>query len=1014
MRNLNIDQVEKSLASQEAIAVVATFTAEPIEETLAFWIQELELSYKVEFAPYNQVFQQLLNPASLLSRNQKGVNIVLVRLEDWQRVEDHGEAEPSKASEDASALDKVSRNAQDLVMALKSAAMQSSTPHIVCLCPASPTTVANAARMAVLQQAEEMITAELADVGSLYLLTSQDLAAYPVEDYYDPQGDKLGHIPFTATFFTALGSAIARKIHAIKAAPYKVIVLDCDNTLWKGIVGEDGVMGIKISPAWKSLQELMLAQQAAGMIICLCSKNNEADVVEVFEQRSDMSLKREHIVSWRINWMPKSENIKSLAQELNLGLDSFIFIDDNPMECAEVQASCPEVLTLQLPGEADIPRFLQHVWAFDRLKVTDADKQRTALYKQNSERDRFQKSALTIEDFLAGLALKVEISEPSPNQLARVAQLTQRTNQFNFTTIRRSESEVQQLAQAGLECRVVEVSDRFGGYGLVGVMIFGTDDNTLSVDTFLLSCRVLGRGVEHRMLTHLAEIAKERGLNYVNVLYNPTQKNQPALTFLDSIGSDFKHSQETHSRFQFPVEFAAALSYQPGTAEPTPTPDAPTKAAKVAIATPQANKSIRMGRIVNELYDAEKILKLIESQQRQQPQPHRVSVVPRTETEQKLANIWKQLLRLEQVGIHDDFFEMGGTSLLGVSLFSQIETTFGKNLPLTTLLQAPTIEKLTHLIDQEEGVSWSPLVALQPNGDKPPLFCPHAAGGNVIIYRNLAPYLGEDQPLYGLQPKGLDGKEAPLTRFEDVADYYIEAMRSIQPEGPYYVAGLSSGGRIAMAIAHKLLSQGQRVGLLGLFDTQGPGYPKLLPATSAPRYIFNRFREIFDNHWNNLRLLTPKQKVSYIQERVKIIPREIMKMIREFYWRTGRKLPPALQKVQEANRKALKVHTPQVYPGKVTLFRAAKQPVGCVPTADLGWGDRVSGGIEIHEVPGYHAGVITEPHVRILGTKLKACLEKAQAEAQAAPTTSAYPVRDQESSAQEKKDPVPSGVEVTS
>ena len=157
-------------------------------------------------------------------------------------------------------------------------------------------------------------------------------------------------------------------------------------------------------------------------------------MLEVFDRRPDMVLKREHLVSWRINWQPKSENIRSLAQELNLGLDSFIFLDDNPVECAEVRSGCPEVLTLRLPIDGDIEGFLRHVWAFDRLRVTSEDRQRTTMYKQEAERARFQKQAPTIDEFLAGLDLQVTISEPAPEQVDRVAQLTQRTNQFNFTT----------------------------------------------------------------------------------------------------------------------------------------------------------------------------------------------------------------------------------------------------------------------------------------------------------------------------------------------------------------------------------------------------------------------------------------------------------------------------------------------------------------------------------------------------------------------------------------------------
>ncbi|MFM7794421.1 MAG: HAD-IIIC family phosphatase, partial [Microcystis panniformis] len=201
-----------------------------------------------------------------------------------------------------------------------------------------------------------------------------------VENYYDPYGEELGNIPYTLAFFAALGTILARKILALTNSPYKVIVLDCDNTLWHGVCGEDGVKGVKIDAPFRALQEFIIAEQAAGKLICLCSKNQPEDVFAVFEQHPDMLLKVNHLVNWRINWQKKSQNLQSLAEELQLGLDSFIFIDDNPVECGEVRANCPEVLTLQLPEDCNhIPRFLEHIWAFDKLKTTQEDRQRTNL-----------------------------------------------------------------------------------------------------------------------------------------------------------------------------------------------------------------------------------------------------------------------------------------------------------------------------------------------------------------------------------------------------------------------------------------------------------------------------------------------------------------------------------------------------------------------------------------------------------------------------------------------------------
>ena len=253
-----------------------------------------------------------------------------------------------------------------------------------------------------------------------------------------------------------------------------------------------------------------MRQHDAGMILCLCSKNNDEDVAAVFDRRPEMVLRRDHIVGWRVNWKPKSENLRSLARELQLGLESFIFLDDDVVACADVEANCPQVLTFPLPPSPDaIAPFLGNIWAFDHRKVTKEASDRTAFYRQNAERREFEMESLTLKDFLAGLRLKIQILPMASEDLARTAELTQRTNQFNVTTIRRSEAGLQSLLQGGPKGLAVRVRDRFGDYGLVGAMIFSAASDALVVDTFLLSCRALGRGVEHRMLARLGEIALE-------------------------------------------------------------------------------------------------------------------------------------------------------------------------------------------------------------------------------------------------------------------------------------------------------------------------------------------------------------------------------------------------------------------------------------------------------------------------------------------------------------------------
>ena len=220
-----------------------------------------------------------------------------------------------------------------------------------------------------------------------------------VADYDDPEADKLGHMPYTPPMYAAIATLIARKSHLLKRPPKKVIVLDCDNTLWSGVCGEDGPTGVRCDAARQALQRFVRAQHQAGMLLAICSKNSEEDVNEVFKQCTEMVLEKKDFAAWRVNWQPKSENVRSLAAELRLGLDSFIFIDDNPMEIAEMEANCPDVLALQLPEDcSSIPVWLKHLWVFDHAKLTIEDRNRAAQYEQNRMREQLMAESMSMID----------------------------------------------------------------------------------------------------------------------------------------------------------------------------------------------------------------------------------------------------------------------------------------------------------------------------------------------------------------------------------------------------------------------------------------------------------------------------------------------------------------------------------------------------------------------------------------------------------------------------------------
>jgi len=678
--------------ARHTIAVTATFTAEPLEPSLGFWMNELEIACDVRFAAYNQVFQELLNPAGTLGSNRHGLNVVLVRLEDWFHSSDAASVRGDAARE-------FERNVADFLATLKSAAERSAAPHLLCLCPSSQ----EAANAEFLKNHERLLAESLRQNGAIHVVTSAELSAqYPVANYEDRQADKVGHVPYTQEFFNALGTIIARRFYRLHTPPHKVIVLDCDQTLWRGICGEEGALAVKVDADARALQEFALRQREAGMLLCLCSKNNEEDAWKAFEQNPGMVLKREHIVAWRINWQPKSENLRSLAHELQLGLDSFIFLDDSGMECGEVEARCPEVLTLQLPA-SNLSGFLSHVWAFDHLKITNEDQQRSELYSQNAQREHLREQSLSLEDFLAGLELHLEISKMQPADLPRVAQITQRTNQFNFTTIRRTESEIEQMCQSGGECHVVRLRDRFGDYGLVGAMMFKPQPGMIEVENLLLSCRALGRRVEHRMLKHLGEIAQSQGLKNVRIKFVPTRKNQPALQFLVSVGSAFAARDGEAVIYTLPAsrinELCEAMPLETTAVASETSASAPASIEPV-VKSQESAKSQLFRRIATEFNCAAAISREIDAQKSVQHRDDEGYVAPESPIQLSLAELWSELLKVDRIGVDDNFFELGGQSLTAMQLAFQIQAKFNVDFSLETLLQAPVLQAQAQLLEE--------------------------------------------------------------------------------------------------------------------------------------------------------------------------------------------------------------------------------------------------------------------------------------------------------------------------
>ena len=315
-----------------------------------------------------------------------------------------------------------------------------------------------------------------------------------------------------------------------------------------------------------------------------------------------------------------------------------------------------------------------------------------------------------MKDFVKGLQLRVEITEATEDQLGRVSQQTFRTNQFNFTTIRRSENEIKNfLKREHATCLVVRVVDRFGDYGLVGVLMYEAEADRYKVDTLLLSCRVLGRGVEHALVSRLGQRAVKEGKRFVEFTYLPTGKNFPALEFITSIGDQYRN--EAGTSWTFPAERLASVEYDPDEKAPiaheVPAPVNPEKLTpRPALAFGVADRSERLQRIGENLYDIDRLAKAIEEYRlRKQPLHAAADVTPGSTLETVLTNIWRKVLGRPQIGMNDNFFEAGGTSLRAVQVIAMIKKELKQTLSIVSLFECPTVTLLAAKLSATSGES---------------------------------------------------------------------------------------------------------------------------------------------------------------------------------------------------------------------------------------------------------------------------------------------------------------------
>ena len=369
------------------------------------------------------------------------------------------------------------------------------------------------------------------------------VSKYGEKNIFDYRQFHVGDIQIALNFIPSFAYDLMSYIKPITGTNKKCIVLDLDNTLWGGIIGEDGFDGIELGhssngKAFVDFQKELLSLWNHGIILAINSKNNFDDAMKVINEHPNMILRKKNFASIQINWDDKAQNLKQIAEEINIGLNSIAFFDDDKINRERIKQEFPEVLTIEVPDDpSQFSLILKNLNDFNVLQRTDEDIKRGQMYAQQRERKELEKSISNLDDFLEQLDIKVKMKNSNEFLIPRISQLTLKTNQFNLTTRRYQEEEIRNFTNDHkfiVGC--AQVLDKFGDNGITGVYIINKQDKIWSIDTFLLSCRIMGRGVENGILSQILIDAKHNGVEEIRANFIPTQKNKPAENFLPDFG----------------------------------------------------------------------------------------------------------------------------------------------------------------------------------------------------------------------------------------------------------------------------------------------------------------------------------------------------------------------------------------------------------------------------------------------------------------------------------------------
>lgn len=530
--------------------IVRSVTVEPWLPHLIVWGAQAGLWLDVTVGGYGSFIDELMNPEGALGRARPELVLALIDMEDL------GGQLPEICSraQEGEIRQETERIASDLDNLLSGLRRHSRARLLVqgWVVPDRPALgeVAEANSPAgegwAVGQINAAAAASCRRLGDAIFFDQDRVAARAGrDDWRDERMFRFSRLAVAAPRFSEYARALARHLRALYAPPRKVLCTDLDNTLWGGVVGEDHPEGIATGAAfpgncYREYQRCLKQLAARGILLAIASKNNPADVEEAFRARAaDLSLRLEDFAAVQIGWHDKADSLAAIAQELSLGLDAFVFVDDEPAECEAIRRRLPEVLVVQAPRNEPwrLTDMIRSLEAFDALAITEEDRQRGQEYKSQAQRADLESRAGSREEFLASLEIVCELLPAGDAPMSRAVQLTNKTNQFNLTTRRYAAADIEGFAAApGGIAVALRYRDRFGDAGVIGLALVRRDGRRAIIDTFLLSCRVIGRGVESALLWHLAQQARSQGATVLAGEYVPTAKNQPCQDFYDRHG----------------------------------------------------------------------------------------------------------------------------------------------------------------------------------------------------------------------------------------------------------------------------------------------------------------------------------------------------------------------------------------------------------------------------------------------------------------------------------------------